>query len=413
MTPIMPGSYAGCERDFISLVAMKILFLSRWYPYPPNNGSKLRVYNLINGLAKSHEVTLLSFIDDPDMAINNLESRAPCDKVKLVPWENFNPANISAKLGFFSLRPRSLIDTHSPEMERQIQEFLAGEDYDIVIASQITAASYSRYFNGVPALFEEVELSVPYEEFTQAKSALRRFRNGLTWAKHRRYVARLLKDYRACTVVSERERQLLLKNMKDYTAVQIIPNCVNLSDYQDFHEAPQPDTLIFTGSFQYSPNYQGMVWFLSEVYPRIQSQVPDINLTITGEHAGCPLPESNSVTLTGYVDDVRFLIARSWISIAPIFTGGGTRLKILEAVALGTPVVATTKGAEGLDLQSEQHLLIADTPEAFARQILRLLKGPGLRNQLAENAYRLVRERYDWAIVMPRFLNLIEAISTA
>jgi hypothetical protein len=263
---------------------MRILFLSRWYPYPPNNGSKLRIYNLINGLAKSHEVTLLSFVDDPDTAINNLESCTPCYKVKLVPWKNFNPASIAARRGFFSLRPRSLIDTHSPEMERHIGEFLAGEDYDMVIASQITAASYSRCFNGVPALFEEVELSVPYERFTRAKSAMQCFRNGLTWAKHRRYLAQLFQDFQACTVVSERERQLLLKNIKDYTAVQIIPNCVNLTEYQDFRGAPQSNTLIFTGSFQYSPNYQGMVWFLSEVYPRIQSQAPDISLTVTGEH---------------------------------------------------------------------------------------------------------------------------------
>jgi glycosyltransferase involved in cell wall biosynthesis len=390
---------------------MKILFLSRWYPYPPTNGSKLRVYNLINGLAKSHEVTLLSFIDDPDTTISNLESCTPCYKVNLVPWKNFNPASNSAKLGFFSLQPRSLIDTHSPEMERQIQELLASEDYDVVIASQITAASYSRYFYGIPALFEEVELGVPYERFIQAKSALRRFRNRLTWAKHRRYLAQLLQDFQACTVVSEQERQLLLKNIEDYTAVQIVPNCVNLTDYQDFHKAPQPDTLIFTGSFQYIPNYQGMIWFLSQVYPRIQSQVPDISLTITGKHASRPLPEYKNVILAGYVENVRSLIARSWVSIAPIFTGGGTRLKILEAMALGTPVVATTKGAEGLDLQSEEHLLIADTPEAFAQQILRPLNGPSLRNRLAERAYRLVREKYDWAIVMPRFLNLVEAIA--
>jgi glycosyltransferase involved in cell wall biosynthesis len=296
-------------------------------------------------------------------------------------------------------------------MERHIRQLLAGEDYDMVIASQIAAASYSRVFNGIPALFEEVELSVPYERFTRAKSAMQRFRNSLTWVKHRRYLAQLLQNFQACTVVSEQERQLLLKNIKDYTAVQIIPNCVDLTDYQDFHEAPQPDALIFTGSFKYIPNYQGMVWFLSEVFPRIQSQVPGIRLTITGEHASRPLPEYKNVVFTGYIENVRSLIAQSWVSIAPIFTGGGTRIKILEAMALGTPVVATTKGAEGLDLQSEQHLLIGDTPEAFAQQILRLINGPDLRNRLAENAYRLVGEKYDWANVMPRFLNLVEMIS--
>jgi glycosyltransferase involved in cell wall biosynthesis len=390
---------------------MKILFLSRWYPYPPNNGSKIRIYNLINGLAKSHEVTLLSFIDDLDTAINNLESCSPCYKVKLVPWKNFNPASITAKLGFFSLQPRSLIDTHSPEMERNIREFLAGGDYDMVIASQITAASYSRYFNGVPALFEEVELSVPYEGFIRAKSALRRFRSGLTWAKHRRYLARLLQDFQACTVVSERERRLLSRNIKNCKIIHVIPNCVNLTDYRGVNETPQPDTLIFTGSFQYFPNYEAMLWFLNEVYPQVQSQIPGVNLTITGKRTRHPLPASQNVTLTGYVNDVRSLIARSWISIAPIFTGGGTRLKILEAMALGTPVVTTTKGAEGLEIQSDEHLLIADTPDIFAGNIIRLLKDPGLRSRLAKNAFQLVRDKYDCAVVMPRFLDLVETIA--
>jgi glycosyltransferase involved in cell wall biosynthesis len=117
------------------------------------------------------------------------------------------------------------------------------------------------------------------------------------------------------------------------------------------------------------------------------------------------------VTLTGFVDDVRPLIAQSWISVVPLHTGGGTRLKILEAMALGTPVVATSKGAEGLDVQSGRHLLIADTPEAFAQSAIRLLKEPELRRQLAKSAYQLIREKYDWAVVIPRFLALTERVA--
>jgi glycosyltransferase involved in cell wall biosynthesis len=116
------------------------------------------------------------------------------------------------------------------------------------------------------------------------------------------------------------------------------------------------------------------------------------------------------MTLTGFVDDVRPLIARSWASIVPLHTGGGTRLKILEAMALRTPVIATSKGAEGLDVQSGKHLLIADTPETFVQQVVRLLRQPQLRENLAEEAYALVREKYDWQVIMPHFLNLIEEI---
>jgi len=174
---------------------------------------------------------------------------------------------------------------------------------------------------------------------------------------------------------------------------------------------PEPGTLIFTGSFRYFANHDAMVWFLGQVYPRIQAQAPDVHLTITGDHANLPLPCTEGVTLTGFVEDVRPLIATAWISVVPLRLGGGTRLKILEAMALGTPVIATSKGAEGLEAQQEEHLLIADTPEAFVEAVVRVLKEPELRRRLTDNAYQLVRDKYDWAVVMPRFLNLVERVA--
>jgi glycosyltransferase involved in cell wall biosynthesis len=156
-----------------------------------------------------------------------------------------------------------------------------------------------------------------------------------------------------------------------------------------------------------------MTWFLQEVYPRIQAQAPDVCVTITGDHADLPLPPADNVTLTGFVDDVRPLIASAWVSLVPIRVGGGTRLKILEAMALGTPVVTTSKGAEGLDAKHGEHLLIANSPEAFAEAVIRLLQEPGLRQRLADKAYQLVQERYDLAALMPRFLDLVERVAHA
>src|SRR3989304_6090235 len=144
-----------------------------------------------------------------------------------------------------------------------------------------------------------------------------------------------------------------------------------------------------------------MVWFLEEVYPLIQAQVPDLSLTITGDHADLPLPPASNVTLTGVVDDIRPLIASSSVSLVPLQAGGGTRLKILEAMALGVPVVSTLKGAEGLEIRSGEHLLIADTPEAFAENVIRVLRDPALRKGITDRARRMVEEKYDWAVVMP------------
>jgi glycosyltransferase involved in cell wall biosynthesis len=189
---------------------------------------------------------------------------------------------------------------------------------------------------------------------------------------------------------------------------EIIPNGVDLASYRDIDEIPQPNRLIFTGSLTFIPNCYTMHWFVEQVYPLIQIEVPDVHFAITGGKTGQKLPDARNAHLVGYVDDVRPLIASSWISLAPIFSGGGTTLKILEAFALRTPVLATTKGAEGLEVQHNEHLLLADTPEAFAGQTVRLLNDKNLRQKLVSSGYKLVFDRYDWSVIKPKYLKLID-----
>ena len=390
---------------------MRILFLSRWFPFPPNNGSKLRIYNLLRGLAEEHEITLFSFSDEPIPDLSSSEANSFCHEVRVFPWKSFTPTSLRALFGYFDAAPRSVRDTFSPEFAKAIHQTIVNHDYDLVIASQIDTAAYSPFFNELPALFEEVEIGVLFESFAYAKSNAQRIRSGLTWLKHKHYLERLLRDFKACTVVSEQEKKLLLKNLAFHNHVNVLPNCVYLSDYRCISENSLPDTLIFTGSFQFPPNYEGMVWFVRDVYPIIQAEIPEVGLVITGDHANRMLPKAANVTQTGFVEDIRPLIARSKISIAPIFQGGGTRLKILESMALRTPVVATTKGAEGLDIEDGMNIMIADTPYAFAKAVIRLLREPGLNETLSQNGFTLVSENYDWEMVLPKFLDLIEQIA--
>jgi sugar transferase (PEP-CTERM/EpsH1 system associated) len=390
---------------------MKILFLSRWFPYPPNNGSKLRIYNLLRGLAQRHTVTLLSFTEATQQAPDLSGLTNLCAEVQAIPWKPFAPQSQRALLGFFSSTPRAYVDMFSNEMQAAIAAQLTNHHYDAIVASQVDMAAYSQYFRGIPALFEEAEVGVLYEKFVQAKRVRQRLRAGLTWLKHRRYLATLLRNFQACTVVSDQEKQLMRRAVAGSQTIEVVPNGVDLASYGKRGHELQPNTLIFTGSFNYVPNHEAMVWFTGQVLPRIQAEVPDAQLVVTGDTGGRTLPEAKHVTLTGFVDDVRALVARSWVSVAPIHTGGGTRLKILEAMALGTPVVATAKGAEGLDVQPGTHLLVANSAEEFAQMVLRLLKEPDLRHQLVENAYQLVSTRYDWSVLMPRFLNVVEGIA--
>jgi glycosyltransferase involved in cell wall biosynthesis len=389
---------------------MRILFLSGWFPDPPNNGSKLRIINLLRALAQAHEVSLISFSDKLENDISESELQSLCQEIQIVPERQFVPQNWRAKLGYFSLMPRSVVATYSEEMEWQITRFLNGNDYDLIIASQLGIAGYSHCFQGKPALLEEVEVALLRESFSQAESAKEKFRHSLTWAKQKRYLNKLLLDYKACTVASDREKQLLEEAVSTEIDVTVVPNCIDLNDYVSIKQTPKSGQLIFSGSFRYFANYEAMIWFLQEIFPLILVEEPETQLIITGDHADLSLPSIKNVTLTGYVDDIGSLIASSWLSLVPLQVGGGTRLKILEAMALHTPVVSTTKGAEGLGAQHGDHLLIADSPHEFAEAVVLLLRDPDLRHRLTDNAYQFVSKNYDCHVTNARFLDLIERI---
>jgi glycosyltransferase involved in cell wall biosynthesis len=390
---------------------MKILFLSRWFPYPMNNGSKLRIYNLLRGLSQHHDVTLLSFADQLGVNPEAAEIQEICSEVRVIPWREFNPKTLRAHFGMFSLAPRSIVDTFSPEMANAITETLSKQHYDLVIASQLQMAAYFPYFQNVPALFEEMEIGLFHDRAFSPDGKIR-IRHALTWFKLRMYLSRLLDSFQACTVASTQERQLLLRNFPGFKKpVETIPNCLNMDEYKTVRAEKKKDTLIFAGPFKYRANYEAMVWFVGEVFPLILERIPDTQLIITGDHADLPLPSTRNITLAGHVDDIKSLIASCAVSIAPLLSGGGTRLKILEAMALGIPVVATSKGAEGLDALSGVHLMIADSPHDFAEPVIKLLKDGRESKKLISNAQQLVRKNYDWTVTLTVFLEVLERIS--
>jgi glycosyltransferase involved in cell wall biosynthesis len=181
--------------------------------------------------------------------------------------------------------------------------------------------------------------------------------------------------------------------------MMVVPNGVDLDRYRGDFGAPEPSTLVFPGALTYSANFDAVEFFLHKIFPLVKAVRPETILRVTGKTDGVPvdrLPLDEGVILTGYLDDVRPTVARSRVCVTPLLSGGGTRLKILEAMALGTPVVSTRKGAEGLDVTSGEDILIADGPNEFADAILRLLGDETLRARLVANGRKLVQERYGW-----------------
>jgi len=394
---------------------MRILLLSRWLPYPADNGSKIRIWNLLRYLGQEHQVALLTFAEsvteiDPN-ALRVL--RDSCAEVRVLPYREFQPRRAKAVAAVFSTQPRSLVDTFSSEMMDAVYGQVEQHPPDLIVASQLDMVPYVLRVRRVPALLEELEVSVLKEQSANVGSLPQRYRSRLMWLKLRYYLRRVLPRFAACTVASRRELEQVQAAVPRYRNVQVIPNAVDVPSYAGDWGAPVPNSLVFSGALTYNANYDAVRYFLSDIYPRIVRAVPDVQLTITGRTAGVDLtalePQPR-VRYTGHVPDIRPVVATSWASVVPLRLGGGTRFKILEAMALGTPVIATSKGAEGLDVVHGEHLLIADTPEIFAKQAIEVLRSPRLRAQLVAHGRQIVAARYDAAAVGRQLCDLVETI---
>lgn len=393
---------------------MKILYLSPWFPTPSANGSKIRIHALLSALAWRHEVHLISFMRAGEQVDINAAKKI-CASIQITPWHEFAPRRWKALLGFFSPIPRSLVDTYSREMKSLCDQITKEITPDVIISSEFGT---SRYVNGsdeIYRIFEDIEIGRIWEERIKASSRMKQWRRNLTWIKARHYIGRKLNHFDACTVVSDREKTILKEIAPDFHEIHLIPNGVDLDAMQTGLAEPHPTVLIYNGALTYNANFDAMHYFLKYIFPSIRLQMPETHLKITGSYKGVDLdafPLNGQVTLTGYLPDVRHAVAGAWACVVPLRMGGGTRIKILEAMALGTPVIATSKGAEGLDVTSGENILIADEPGEFAAQTVRLLRDPDLRAFLADNARKLVEGKYGWDAIGEKFLQLVEEVAS-
>ncbi len=385
---------------------MKIFALSTWFPHPTVNGSTLRVYHLLRALASRHEVDLAAFTPfgaPPDESLQHL--RSFCRSVAVIPRTPF-ARDASRRVGRLSPTPRSLADSYAPEVRAMARE--AAVAADAAVGFQIGAARYLRDVRSA-TIFEEAEPTQIEQLWRREPSSVRRLRRRLTWWKHALYLRRLVDRIDAVTVASDVERASLARIGCEPSKIGVVPNGADPGDLARPRTSPAP-RIIYPGSVTYRANLDAVTWFMGEVLPRIKAERPDIEFWVTGDTDGVrvdALPNRAWAHFTGQLPDVKAAIGDAAVCVAPIRAGGGTRLKILEALALGAPVVSTHKGAEGLEVDDGDHLLLADTPETFAACVLHLLQNDTLAQHLSERGRARVAERYTWSVIGDRFNTVV------
>ena len=390
---------------------MRILWVKGGGLVPPDTGGKIRSYNILRELARDHSVTFFSFYgahaNDVHPQLDRIVERVVCV-----------PMNLPAPKGFrelceyagnsLSSEPYNIAKYCRPQAQRELRKLLRDESYDVIVCDFLFAAGVIPWDVPCPKVIftHNVEAVIWQRHFEVARNPLWRALSWLEWRKMQRAEERYLKLADHVLAVSENDRDEFVAFL-DPARVTVIPTGVDTEYYQPPAEAETPDTIVFTGSMDWLPNEDAMLYFVEEILPLIRPQIPEARLKIVGRKPSKRLQDAaarqSRVELTGWVEDVRPHVARGAVCIVPLRIGGGTRLKIFEAMAMGKAVVSTTIGAEGLPVLNGQDILLADKPEDFANAVVSLFRNTSERKRLGMAARKLVEENYGWRKIAKAF----------
>jgi polysaccharide biosynthesis protein PslH len=395
---------------------MRILYFVLHEPWPLTTGARLRDYHLARELASRAAVTYVGFRNagDPEPAPPPAESNF--ERTLVFPKDrSFGPVKLLR--GLLGPTPVTVLNFVSAEISRRLAVLLEEGKFDTVQLEGVQLGPY------VPAIRSAASRPAVICDWHNLDSEVM-WRYADRSSPGRRMVARrtaallegaerkLLSECDCCTLASQREREQAIEKWQPATPLEVIPNGVESAFYGDAQIAAARSRstlgadsgerhLLYVGSMDYHANVDAVVWFVSEAWPEVRRRYPGIKFFIVGRE---PTPEvralaGNGIVVTGTVDDVRPYYAGAAAVVVPLKIGSGTRLKILEAMAAGIPVVSTRLGAEGLDVTDKKDILLADTTEEMLQSIDRLQSEPELGHSLASNGRKLISSRYDWTIL--------------
>ncbi len=402
---------------------MRILWLKTELLHPIDKGGKIRTYQMLKELKREHHITYLT-LDDGTAGENARElAREYCHE--LITIEHRTRRKFSA--GFYielahnlvARLPYALGKYVSPEMRRQIENQTAVGKCDVLVCDFLTpSVNVPAQVDCATVLFQHnVEAMIWQRHYEVQKDKLKRLYLREQWRKTRAFERAACHRFDHTIAVSEEDAGVM---RSDYGIknVSAVPTGVDTEYFQSKGDVEvEPHNLVFTGSMDWLPNEDAIRFFTGEIMPRIRREIPDVTLTVVGRNPYPALVELSrrdaSVIVTGRVDDVRPFMERAAAYVVPLRIGGGTRLKLYEAMAMEKAVISTRIGAEGLPVEDGSDVLLADSPEDFAASVVRVLKDESLRRELGERAKTKVRERFGWREATRVFVSAChEALAT-
>lgn len=396
--------------------SLRIVWVKIGGLWPPNMGGRLRSFHIVSELARRHRVSVLTThgpSDDPEGLARELTH---CEDVVSVPYAipKAGSVDFAVALGrsWFSPYPADLWKCQVPGLQARLRETLAS-GVDLCVADFLVAMPNVPRLSRPPTiLFEHNVEYMIWKRLCEVEGrGWRRALLTLEWRKMRRYERRACKQARLTVAVSEADRLLLSREAPE-ADIRAMATGVDTSYFQPGGNE-KPGTMVFTGAMDWYPNEDAVIDFTERILPLVRGAVPEASLTVVGRNPSERLKQIAAragVRITGTVPDIRPHVANAAVCVVPLRVGGGTRLKIFEALAMGKAVVSTTIGAEGLPIKPGEHFLQADTPGEFADAVIGLLRDSGRRRAFGTVGRRLVEERYSWGQVARQFEGYCEEV---
>ncbi len=380
---------------------MKILMLTPYLPYPLLSGGQIRTYNLLKQLATKHEITLFALIksENERQYINHIKPFCKRIKVFKRSKKPFTTKNILKT--FFSTFPFLVIRNHVPEIINEVNKELANNTYDLIHSETFYMMPHIPQSNIPILLVEQTIEYLGYQSYAKKHHPLIRKILSIDIKKIVKWENHYWKKADTLITMSADDKKFIQKQLDNPNKVKVVSNGVDTDWFaQKKRNLPTTPTILYVGTFKWLPNIEAVEYLVEKVWPLIIRDLPQAKLKIVGNAPTNKIKRYQqsyeNIEVTGKVKDIRETFVTSHLLLAPVFSGKGTRYKILEAMASGTPIVASKIAVEGLNLINQKHALITNDPKQMSKYVIQLISDKNLQKSLSENGKRFVSKHYDW-----------------
>ena len=386
---------------------MRILHLFFKNPYPPVGGAEIVTYNTAKYLSKlGHHVTLLAPVEK--------EKRVP-ELEKFCRWEPVEENTSTTVTGIVASLPRKnpyvISKYYTDKILNRVEQILTEEEFDLAQIETLYPAQYGLEIKGktnIPVILRQhnIESDLARDFYLKEPNPLVKPYRYIRYKKIRRYEAEEIQAFDRSVMIT-REDEKRLNRINPEASTSVVPAGVDTSYFTPEASEPEANSLVFVGTMYWPPNVEGVLWFKNKILPLVKERLPGVKLYIVGRNPTRKIKSlaDSKVVVTGYVDDVRSYIARGEVFIVPLKSGSGMRIKILNAMAMGKPVISTSKGCEGIKVTDGRDIIIADEPEKFAEGIIKLMQNEKTRIGIAKSGLNLIRNNYRWEKVTKELIS--------